>query len=83
MPVNVKVIYLPCLKITLSSLGLDIRLRGAVSMAFRTSLQDADLLEKMCAPVLNGKQASAPRSLDRGTGERAAVFLAAPHTDRS
>jgi len=70
-------------KITLSSLGLDIRLRGAVSMAFRTSLQDADLLEKMCAPVLNGKQASAPRSLDRGTGERAAVFLAAPHTDRS
>lgn len=41
-------------KITLSSLGLDIRLRGAVSTAFHTSLQKPDLLEQMCAPVLTG-----------------------------
>jgi predicted NBD/HSP70 family sugar kinase len=55
-------------KITLSSLGLDIRLRGAVSMAFRASLQDPKLLEKMCAPVLTERQQRESRSLDRGTG---------------
>ncbi|MDA1314041.1 MAG: ROK family protein [Acidobacteria bacterium] len=70
-------------KITVSSLGLDIRLRGAVSMAFRTSLQDADLLEKMCAPVLTGQRPSMPRQSDRGAGTAAELLLAAPHTDHN
>jgi predicted NBD/HSP70 family sugar kinase len=68
-------------KITLSSLGLDIRLRGAVSMAFRTSLQDADLLEKMCRPVLAGQQPNATRSQDRGADTGAGLLLAAPPSD--
>ena len=56
-------------KITLSSLGLDIRLRGAVSMAFRTSLRNPDLLEKMCAPVLTGQQPSGPQGSYRRADE--------------
>jgi len=48
-------------KITVSSLGLDIRLRGAVSMAFRTSLQNPELLERMCAPVVIGQSARVSR----------------------
>ncbi len=70
-------------KITLSSLGLDIRLRGAVSMAFRMSLRDADLLEKICVPVLTGQQPSMPRQSDRGAGTAAELLLAAPRTDRN
>ena len=68
-------------KITVSSLGLDIRLRGAVSMAFRTSLQDADLLEKMCAPVLTGQQPSRWRSSYGGTSAEEELLLAARPTD--
>ena len=48
-------------KMTVSSLGHDIRLRGAVSMAFRTSLRNPTLLEKMCAPVLPGDTSTSPR----------------------
>ena len=40
------------LKITVSSLGLDMRLKGAAALAFRKSLADASLLKRMCGPVL-------------------------------
>jgi predicted NBD/HSP70 family sugar kinase len=35
-------------KIVVSSLGLDIRLKGAASLAFRKMLEDPDLLKTMC-----------------------------------
>jgi predicted NBD/HSP70 family sugar kinase len=40
------------LKIVVSGLGLDIRLKGACSLAFRKSIADPVLLNKMCRPVL-------------------------------
>lgn len=40
------------LTITVSGLGLDIRLKGAMSQAFRRSLSDSKLLRTMCSPVL-------------------------------
>jgi len=40
------------LEIKTSSLGQDIALKGAASLAFRQSLQSADLLSQICAPVL-------------------------------
>lgn len=40
-------------KITVSGLGLDIRLRGAASLAFRNSLSDANLLKEICGSALN------------------------------
>jgi predicted NBD/HSP70 family sugar kinase len=40
------------MKIIASGLGLDIRLRGAASLAFRKCLADAELLEKMCSGIL-------------------------------
>ena len=40
------------LEITVSSLGLDIRLRAAASLAFRKCLADPALLKHMCRPVL-------------------------------
>jgi predicted NBD/HSP70 family sugar kinase len=41
-------------RITVSSLGLDIRLRAAASLAFRKALDDPTLLKKICHPVLAG-----------------------------
>ncbi|MBK9168495.1 MAG: ROK family protein [Bryobacterales bacterium] len=40
------------LTITMSGLGLDIRLKGAASLAFRKSLEDSSLLKKMCSPLV-------------------------------
>jgi predicted NBD/HSP70 family sugar kinase len=40
------------LEITMSSLGLDIRLKAAASLAFQNCLADPELLRKMCSPVL-------------------------------
>jgi predicted NBD/HSP70 family sugar kinase len=40
------------LKITVSGLGLDIRLKGAAFLAFRSMLEDPHLIEGMFAPVL-------------------------------
>ncbi len=56
-------------KMTVSSLGLDIRLKGAVSMAFRTSLRNPQLLDQMCAPVLNGHKSSSQRAGHPGRNE--------------
>jgi len=39
------------LEITMSSLGFDIRLKGAASLAFRGSLADRVILRRMCAPL--------------------------------
>ena len=39
-------------KIVISSLGLDIRLKGTASLAFRNMLETPELIQKMCAPVL-------------------------------
>lgn len=39
-------------KVTHSGLGLDIRLRGAASLAFRSCLSDPALLRRMCSGVL-------------------------------
>ncbi len=52
-------------KITVSGLGLDIRLRGAASLAFRKCLSDATLLEKMYSEILerqNGSTATVPNA---------------------
>jgi predicted NBD/HSP70 family sugar kinase len=45
-------------KITASGLGLDIRLRGAASLAFRKCLADAGLLEKMYSGILEQQNGS-------------------------
>jgi predicted NBD/HSP70 family sugar kinase len=39
-------------KITVSQLGLDVRLKGAASLAFREMLEDPKLLRKVCASAL-------------------------------
>ena len=43
---------LDVVKIVVSGLGLDIRLRGAASLAFRNMLENRELVQRMCAPVL-------------------------------
>lgn len=43
---------LEVVKIAVSSLGLDIRLKGAASLAFRNMLEDSELLGRICTPVL-------------------------------
>ncbi len=43
---------LEVVKIVVSGLGLDIRLKGAASLAFRNMLEDPELVQRMCAPVL-------------------------------
>ena len=47
------------LEIATSSLGLDIRLRAAASLAFRKCLDDPALLKRMCSPVLTPHRPSA------------------------
>ena len=47
------------LEMAVSSLGLDIRLKAAASLAFRKCLADPALLKKMCRPVLNSHRAPA------------------------
>ena len=44
------------LQIKSSSLGLDIRLKGAASLAFRNAISNPELLAKMCRPALDGWQ---------------------------
>lgn len=39
-------------KIVVSGLGLDIRLKGTASLAFRNMLDTSELIQKMCAPAL-------------------------------
>ena len=41
-------------KIVVSGLGLDIRLKGVASLAFRNMLETPELIQKMCSPVLQG-----------------------------
>ena len=48
------------LQIKASSLGLDIRLKGAASLAFRHAIADPTLLAKLCQPA--AARASAPKS---------------------
>jgi predicted NBD/HSP70 family sugar kinase len=43
---------LEVVKIVVSGLGLDIRLRGAASLAFRNMLENRELVQRMCAPAL-------------------------------
>jgi predicted NBD/HSP70 family sugar kinase len=43
---------LEVVKIVVSGLGLDIRLKGAASLAFRNMLEQPALLQRMCAPAL-------------------------------
>jgi predicted NBD/HSP70 family sugar kinase len=49
------------LKIVVSGLGFDIRLKGACSLAFRKSIADPHLLKKMCLPVFAGPTREADR----------------------
>ena len=44
------------LEITVSSLGLDIRLKAAAALAFRKCLADPALLKKICSPVLKSRR---------------------------
>ena len=43
---------LEVVKIAVSGLGLDIRLKGAASLAFRNMLEDSELLGRVCIPAL-------------------------------
>ena len=43
---------LEVVKLGVSGLGLDIRLKGAASLAFRNMLEDSELLGRICAPAL-------------------------------
>jgi glucokinase len=43
---------LESVKIVVSGLGLDIRLKGAASLAFRNMLETSELIQKMCTPAL-------------------------------
>lgn len=43
------------LEVMVSSLGLDIRLKGAASLAFRGALREPETLQKMCSPPFNTK----------------------------
>jgi len=43
---------LEVVKIVVSGLGLDIRLKGAASLAFRNMLEAPELIQRMCAPIL-------------------------------
>jgi len=50
-------------RITVSSLGLDIGLKGAAAMAFRRSVLDSKLLrEKICRPIAPGPRADGRKS---------------------
>jgi len=42
---------LEVVKIAVSALGLDIRLKGAASLAFRNMLEDSELLGRICTPA--------------------------------
>jgi len=44
---------LEVVKIVVSGLGLDIRLKGAASLAFRNMLEAPELVQRICAPVLD------------------------------
>ncbi len=46
------------LQLKTSSLGLDIRLKGAASLAFRNAISNPKLLARMCRPALDGWQSS-------------------------
>lgn len=43
---------LETVKIVVSGLGLDIRLKGSASLAFRNMLENSELIQKMCTPTL-------------------------------
>jgi predicted NBD/HSP70 family sugar kinase len=43
---------LETVKIVVSGLGLDIRLKGTASLAFRNMLETSELIQKMCTPAL-------------------------------
>ena len=43
---------LEVVKIVVSGLGLDIRLKGAAALAFRNMLEAPELVQRLCAPVL-------------------------------
>jgi hypothetical protein len=50
-------------RITVSSLGLDIGLKGAAAMAFRRSVLDSKLLrEKICGPIAAGQRTDVKKS---------------------
>ena len=49
-------------KIAVSGLGLDIRLRGAASLAFRNSLADATLLQQICGSAVGDLNSGKPKS---------------------
>ena len=43
---------LEIVKLVVSGLGLDIRLKGAASLAFRNMLESPELIQRMCTPVV-------------------------------
>ena len=62
------------LQIKASSLGLDIRLKGAASLAFRHAIADPDLLAKLCRPTEPGRaQRTATPGLTEAGGSSAVL----------
>ncbi|MEZ5396876.1 MAG: ROK family protein [Bryobacterales bacterium] len=59
------------LQIKASSLGLDIRLKGAASLAFRHAIAEPKLLAKLCRPAANRTASSSHRSEDSEPAELA------------
>jgi predicted NBD/HSP70 family sugar kinase len=50
---------LEIVKIVVSGLGLDIRLKGAAALAFRNMFENPELVQRMCAPVLAQREVNA------------------------
>ncbi|MCB9383116.1 MAG: ROK family protein [Bryobacterales bacterium] len=59
------------LQIKTSSLGLDIRLKGAASLAFRHAIAEPDLLAKLCRPTAARPAPSSRRSENAESAELA------------
>ena len=63
------------LQIRTSSLGLDIRLKGAASLAFRQAIADQILLAKLCRPAAGSRQARLPARSPRAAALQPSVGL--------
>ena len=61
---------LEVVQIVVSRLGLDIRLKGAASLAFRNMLEAPELVQRLCAPDLDAAPARDRRPRPRATKER-------------
>ena len=70
---------LDSVKLTVSGLGFDVRLKGAASLAFREMLEDPAHLRRTCDSALSAGEADRPRSSPRASRGPAPVAAVTPH----